>query len=77
MQECSGHCNAFSVLSQVKAIKKASVKDTSLIKNEIEIHTSAEHPNIAKLYEIFEDSECFYLILELCAGGPARRGKVS
>merc|ERR1719247_174197 len=53
----------------VKAIKKSCVKDSSLIKSEIDIHSTAEHPNIAKLYEIFEDDEHFYLILELCAGG--------
>ena len=28
-----------------------------------------DHPNIIKLYEIFEDNDRYYLITELCKGG--------
>lgn len=28
-----------------------------------------DHPNIAKLYETFQDKRNYYLILELCSGG--------
>ena len=28
-----------------------------------------DHPNIIKLYEIFEDSKKYYLVMDLCNGG--------
>ena len=28
-----------------------------------------DHPNIVKLYEVFEDERCYYLVQEFCTGG--------
>jgi len=28
-----------------------------------------DHPNVVKLYEIFDDDDCMYLVLELMSGG--------
>ena len=28
-----------------------------------------DHPNTVKLYEVFEDTESYHLIMELCSGG--------
>lgn len=38
-------------------------------KLEIDIMIQVDHPNIIKLYEIFEDSRYVYLIMEECTGG--------
>ena len=38
-------------------------------KYEINILKQLDHPNIIKLYEIFEDQNRYYLITELCKGG--------
>ena len=38
-------------------------------KYEITILKKLDHPNIIKLYEIFEDANRYYLITELCKGG--------
>lgn len=36
---------------------------------EIEIMKKLDHPNILKLYEVFQDQKRFYLVTELCTGG--------
>ncbi len=38
-------------------------------KYEINILKELDHPNIIKLFEIFEDDKKYYLITELCKGG--------
>ena len=39
------------------------------LKYEIDILKNLDHPNIVKLYEIFEDKYYIYLVTELCNGG--------
>lgn len=54
----------------IKSIKKALMKDRlGVLKKEIEIMKMVDHPNIIKLYEIFEDATTLYLVMELCLGG--------
>jgi len=36
---------------------------------EIDIMKELDHPNIIKLFEVFEDSRFVYLVMELCEGG--------
>lgn len=36
---------------------------------EIEILRQLDHPNILRLYEVFEDEKRYYLVTELCTGG--------
>jgi calcium-dependent protein kinase len=28
-----------------------------------------DHPNVIKLYEVYEDDKCIHLVLEYCSGG--------
>jgi calcium-dependent protein kinase len=37
--------------------------------SEVEIISRLDHPNIIKLYEMFEDTKRYYLVSELCTGG--------
>lgn len=65
----------------IKKIKKTGCVDPSRVCDEIAIMQSLDHPNIVKLYEVFEDHEAIYLVLELCAGGElfdliATRGRI-
>ena len=39
------------------------------MKREIEIMMFADHPNIIRLFETFEDSRYLHLVMELCTGG--------
>ena len=50
----------------VKLINKArmTAKQTKMFQNEIEALRKLDHPNIIKLFEIFEDATNFYLVQE-------------
>ena len=48
-------------------IKK--IKDKEKFKNEINIMSKCDHPNIIKLVEIYEDKRILDLIMEECRGG--------
>lgn len=51
----------------IKCIKKTMVEgeDIKLLRREIKIMKRVSHPNILKLYEVFEDEDEFYLVMEL------------
>ena len=56
------------------AIKKLNKKemtsnDSFLVKNELEIMKISQHPNLIKLYDIFENEEEINIIMEYCEGG--------
>jgi len=54
----------------VKCIKKKMVEgdDIKLLRREIQIMKKLNHLNILKLYEVYEDEEQFYLVMELVKG---------
>ena len=39
------------------------------LQNEIDILTHVDHPNIVKLYEVYEDEKYYSLVMELMTGG--------
>ena len=55
----------------IKIINKKLVEssDVQLVKSEIDILKIARHPNIIKLYDVFENEEFIYIIMEYCEGG--------
>lgn len=55
----------------VKIIKKKALAEDERkkLKNEAEILRQMDHPNIIKLYEIFEDKKYYYIITEFLTGG--------
>ena len=59
------------IIRAVKLIKKDSMNDEEEqnFKYEINILKMLDHPNIIKLFEIFEDEKKYYLVTELCKGG--------
>lgn len=40
-----------------------------LLRRELDIMSSLDHPNIIKLYEIYEDEQYVHLVMEYCSGG--------
>lgn len=59
------------VTRAVKLIKKESMssEEEQSFKHEISILKKLDHPNILKLYEVFEDEKRYYLVTEMCKGG--------
>jgi calcium-dependent protein kinase len=55
----------------VKIIRKDSLDSKEKIRffQEIDIMRQLDHPNIVRLYEVFQDEKRFYLVTELCTGG--------
>ena len=53
----------------VKVIPKSKLKNLPRFRTEIELMKTVEHPNIVKLFEVFEDVKNVYLLMELCTGG--------
>ena len=55
----------------IKIINKKLVGpvDIQQVKSEIDILKIAKHPNIIKLYDVFENEKFIYIIMEYCAGG--------
>jgi len=45
------------------------VKGKQRFLNELNILKTLDHPNIIKLYEIYEDTESIHLVMEFCSGG--------
>ena len=52
-----------------KQLSKLSIKNLEKFEREINILKKSDHPNIIKLYEIFESKRSLYLIMEECKGG--------
>jgi len=54
----------------IKSIPKAKIQtDMHLLRRELEILRLADHPNIVKHFETYEDEKYFHLVMELCTGG--------
>jgi calcium-dependent protein kinase len=51
----------------IKCIKKTMVEgdDIKLLRREIHIMKKVNHPNILKLFEVFESDDEFFLVMEL------------
>lgn len=52
-----------------KQLVKGKISNMEIFNLEIGIMGKMDHPNIIKLYEIFEDVRYLYLIMEECVGG--------
>lgn len=53
----------------IKAMNKDQIEDKEALENELAILKQLDHPNIVKLYEIYEHGNNIYLVTEQCDGG--------
>lgn len=54
-----------------KSVSKASIDEALLddLRQEITVLKQMDHPNVVKLYEVYESQTEIYLVMELCTGG--------
>ena len=57
------------VAIKIMAKKNMDKSDLELAKVEIDILKIGQHPNIIKLYDIYENENYIYIIMEYCTGG--------
>ena len=57
------------VAIKIMAKKNMKKQDLELAKTEIDILKICQHPNIVKLYDIFDNSDYIYIVMEYCSGG--------
>ena len=53
----------------MKEVNKSSVNDMQLLREEVKLQASMDHPHIARLFETFEDQYHLDIVMELCEGG--------
>lgn len=53
----------------VKQVLNENIKNYDGFMNEVAALKTLDHPNIIKLYEVYEDKDCVYLVQEFCEGG--------
>jgi len=61
--------NGLKVAIKILSKRDMNHKSMEMVRTEIEILKICQHPNIITLYDVFENSDYFYIILEYCAGG--------
>ena len=49
--------------------RKLTEEDKIGLQNEIDILKQVDHPNIVKLFDVYEDEKYFFLVMELMRGG--------
>ncbi|OII73875.1 calcium-dependent protein kinase [Cryptosporidium ubiquitum] len=59
---------AIKIMNKNK-IRQINPKDVERIKTEVRLMKKLHHPNIARLYEVYEDEQYICLVMELCHGG--------
>ena len=57
------------VAIKIMAKKNMKKQDLELAKTEIDILKICQHPNIVKLYDVFDNSDYIYIVMEYCSGG--------
>ena len=65
------HCVWFNSLFR----RKLTEEDKVGLQNEIEILKQVDHPNIVKLFDVYEDDKYFFLVMELMQGGEVSKSR--
>ena len=53
----------------IKVLEKIKIKNYQRFMNEVTALRTLDHPNVIKLYELYETDEKIFLVQEYCSGG--------
>lgn len=53
----------------VKILPRAKIRNQARLELEINLLKITDHPHIVKMYDLFEDPQSIYLVMEVCSGG--------
>jgi len=56
-------------LRAVKEFEKKKIKNYTRFINEVTALRTLDHPNVIKLFELFEEEKKLFLVQEYCSGG--------
>jgi calcium-dependent protein kinase len=68
-QVCRAIHKATKAERACKRIRKKDVKDKKAFEREVDLQKALDHPNICRLYDVYQDNKTYYLCLEICKGG--------
>ena len=54
---------------RLAGLAETDVKDKEIFATEVQLLKKLDHPNIIKLYEVYETEKTIYLVTEVCEGG--------
>ncbi|CAI2365330.1 unnamed protein product [Moneuplotes crassus] len=57
------------LIRAIKQVMNENIKNYDGFMGEVAALKTLDHPNIIKLYEVYEDKDCVYLVQEFCEGG--------
>lgn len=57
------------IVRAIKQVLNETIMNYDGFMNEVAALKTLDHPNIIKLFEVYEDSKCVYLVQEFCEGG--------
>lgn len=65
VQKSTGAIRAVKILGKANMAQSESIR----VRYEIDVLKNLTHPNILRLFEVFEDAQNLYLVTEYCDGG--------
>eukprot|EP00931_Biecheleriopsis_adriatica_P115416 TRINITY_DN91205_c0_g1_i1.p1 TRINITY_DN91205_c0_g1~~TRINITY_DN91205_c0_g1_i1.p1 ORF type:complete len:805 (-),score=165.01 TRINITY_DN91205_c0_g1_i1:46-2460(-) len=66
---CKAEDKSTKAIRAVKKIEKAHCDHMDDLKKEVDLSLTMDHPNIVRLFGMYDDTTHIYLVMELCEGG--------
>jgi serine/threonine protein kinase len=72
VRKCTHKETGRKVAIKILSKHKMKIKNYDMVRNEIEVLKLCQHPNILRLYDVLENVDYIFLVMELLGGGTLR-----